>query len=206
MGGRGGKGGKNIMPVSAIPQAQQKQPTQFFGGVHEVGKQYTDTLSSKQLEVIKDYTMNYYETINGVLRGQLTPSAEVLRNMQEMKSVFDNAPPIPHDVTLKRGTGKPGEDVYGMIEMAQKGMNLRGFEFTEPGYSSTSTDEGFPGSTRMIIHAKKGQKGLSIMDKSYYKNSKIESEVLLPPGTKFRVKSYKYNPAKGVEVHVEIVD
>lgn len=132
--------------------------------------------SATEQEAINYYSGGNYSTINNELRH----NPENADNNNKVKAIdaYLNKSVIPKDVTLYR---KVSNDYAKIL----KSVIMEGCSFIDRGFISTSThEETWSGSLKMVINVPAGSKGAAIKQ---YSQHKSENEVLLPRNSKLVV-------------------
>lgn len=160
-------------------------------------------LSPKQQEMVRWYQHFGYRSINKGLRsGTLSKSAK-----QAVDLIDSSFSPAPEDLVVYRGSKwVEGHPVFG----ARGGVKV-GAEFSDPAYTSTTTEEGvareFTNATAVRISIPKGTSTLNVSAEmgKVEGGKKQEKEILLPRDSKFRVT--KVDVENGIPrlVHLELV-
>ena len=175
----------------------------------QMHKQY-GSWTSAQSGSLKKYTGSYYATMNECLRKPHTCSSSVKTDIENAAAGMR---PLTTSIRVTRGTGWgaiPGLSTkYKMTdaERLQKLQAATGRLLTEPGFMSSSSAAipAFGGALRFIIDIPEGTPAAWVHQISHYK---VENELLLAPGLKYRIK--KVEPGGGSygnphKVYLEVV-
>lgn len=138
--------------------------------------------TTAQKASLKKYTGSYYYTLNGMLRGTVTPTDEYIKDAINIQKGMR---PLSADMLLYRGTGAIPGVLPGTIGEYN---TLIGKTFVEPGFSSTSITNPFGGKVKLEIEAPKGTAAAYVRSLSHFTS---ENEVLLAANTKFEILSAK---------------
>ena len=146
------------------------------------GAWYSSTRKNYREAVIK-YTSNYYEEMNGWLRGLMPEADFTAEELETLKQVILDCETalakseLPDNILVHRQAG------YGMLDLYKKAPN--GI-FHDEGFTSTTPVKGsFSGSIDIEIKVPAGKgAGMWVDPISEYKG---ENEFLLNRGTKFKV-------------------
>jgi len=169
-----------------------------------------DDMSDEEIVALSDYTGSHYRPMNESLRsggekpvkglkmGSEFTREEALARTNCTCSALNKLPPVPPDKrTVYRGTNLPPSE----LAKYQKGETV-----ADKGFTSSSTDpkvayggmEGKAANHRITIRHKNGK------DVAKFTNHPNESEIVFPPGTKFRVVDRREGPP--VEIELEEVE
>lgn len=181
----GGSGGSS----GAAPRSFSSD----IDGKQFISDHYSDWregLSAKQDAALAFYQSPGYELMNGSLRGHSlsAPAADLTRAKEAIKnldSAITKAPPLKESLLVHRG-----------LSAEQFGALAKGDIVTDSGFTSVSLTpgSGTKGAATAVIELPPGMRAAAGRTK----------ELILPRGTKFKVKSYKKN-GKKVTYHFEIV-
>lgn len=118
---------------------------------------------------------------------------------------------IPHDIVVRRGAGMDAlagmlgtTDVKQAKQMVQQHVtDKKEMVLTEKGFCSTATmpNTGFGGQLELIILVRKGSQGINLGGAGHGKQD--EMELLLGPGTKFRLVDAKQGDKGQTKVYLE---
>ena len=185
-----GGGGANATPETF--NELKAKDVDAWGGKHY--DSYIKSLSKKEQDAITDYTGGGFEDINNYLRGQTTKISAAHKNAIKNATAALEKSTVPENITVHRGIR-----AFGPFKDLKK---LKpGSTFEDKGFGSTSMDESklFGSDVKIKIHVPKGTKGAYIAKLSQFR---AEKEFLLPPGTKYRIKTVN---AKKKTVIVEVI-
>lgn len=184
-GGTSSGGTKNAAASSSsTPNLSPENAT------HKMLAKAAPTPDPTESSAISRYTGSAYREWNRKLRTD-HKFATSDKDTKTLDAYFAKAE-FPEDVVLTR-------KIDGQYAEILRSLAHPGAIFMEKGFSSTSTHyDAWSGDTKMVISAKKGQKGASVKDSSQHKN---ENEVMLPRNTMYVVK--QYDPSTKT-LHVEL--
>lgn len=161
--------------------------------------------TTSQKTALKKYTGSYYHSLNGMLRGKITPTPELIKDASEAQKGMR---PIGEDILTFRGTGVvPGLFPGNLADYKA----LIGKTGVEPGFFSTSVNKPFGGQIKIEFEIPKGTPAAWVenyTDKDgntkKLTNVSNENEVLLAAGTRFEYLSAKEEFGK-IVVRVRVV-
>lgn len=158
------------------------------------------TWSPSERAALVRYTSSAYREINGVLRGRLADSLTIRKLAAK---IVAGMAPTTENVLVRRGVGL---DAFGLGHTggarALAGLRkLVGTTFDDAGFSSTSIKRPFGGDVVMNIKVPKGTPAAYVESITRYKG---EYELLLPPGTKFKVNAVRQSGGR-YELDVEVI-
>ena len=170
----------------------------------------------EELSALYGYTRNDFDFMNNYLRqGRPTSMASSLPDIVEQVDFLEKAfeaSRLNQRTTLYRGTRMGSFGLTGTLdEVAQQLQGLRGQVVTERGFMSTASNSSsaFTGRYQMVIDAPEGIPALDvngITDLNYVtRRFPDEDEILLPPGTQFRVDDVIMESENRVTIKVTIV-
>lgn len=152
--------------------------------------EWRDGLTAKQDQALAFYQSPGYELMNGQLRGHSVdaPDTDLARAKDAVKNLdaaIAKAPPLTETLTAHRG-----------LSAQQFGKLAEGDVVTDLGFTSVSltAGSGTKGNAEAVIELPVGMRVAAGRTK----------ELILPRGTRFRVKSYK-KAGKKVTYHFEVV-
>ena len=154
---------------------------------------YIKGLSRAESNALTHYTTSHFEEMNGYLRGVndtiSTKDKNAIRNATEALSKSK----VPENIVAHRGMRPFG--IFNDLRKVKPGT-----VYEDKGFHSTTLDKNksFPG-INVKIHVPKGAKGAYISKISAFSN---EKELLLPPGTKFKILKVDARPPGSITVQV----
>lgn len=190
VGGSAPKGSSR--PIAAKPP--ETQPRQFTdwkeaeAWVQEHGEPES-AMSMGEQNAIYDYTEGGFYFTNGLLRGTVDEDeadGPIVRKYIAALDAMEKRGHIPEDVTLYRGFNTDNEMRPGQI-VSDKG-------FVSTSVMRGTADHFLPGNKKygvlLKIHAHKGSNAIIVTI------ARKEGEVILPRGSRFKVKSVTWNEGK----------
>ncbi len=209
-------GPKGHMPGKAAGQFDTEEQAEDWAGRKD--SEYRRSLPDEQLHALADYKGAQFGTINNGLRGNGGDLSKLDPDLQSKIKLIDdaieNSPPIDKPVFVTRHGLPPA------IKEAWRRDGIDGLEstighvFGDHGFSSVAigdTGDAFGGAiTDIQLNLPKGSKalymeGLGSLVPRYDQPKKPEHEMLLPRGTKYRVRDAWFDKKPMIEVDV-IVD
>lgn len=180
-----------IRPTLGTPEIRPKDAT-FVAPTEGTTRSLQDAALAKkpwtttQRTALKKYTGSYYHSLNGMLRGKITPTPELIKDASEAQKGMR---PIEKDILVYRGTGA----VEGVFpDNLAEYQKLIGKTAVEPGFFSTSINKPFGGKIKIEFEVPKGTPAAWVKnytdkngDVKTLSNVPGENEVLLAAGTKF---------------------
>jgi hypothetical protein len=150
---------------------------------------YAPAPSSSQKSAISTYTAGSYQSINNCLRHQIGCTPQIQKIRDEVAEYLAKAS-APEPMILSRKVS--GEYAKVLMSILDEGDTFR-----DHGIISTSVEHGaWSGELKLTIHVPKGAPAAAIWHMSQHPD---EKEVLLPPGSRFRVKKFD-RASKQIEV------
>lgn len=189
---------RRLHPQGTDPRKGRK--TQHSGGGWLGSSRFTEREHEKALN---GYTSSGYKDINTCLRKSCTGSeSEIAEKRARISALMDLTniqDPTDRDITVHRG---------------MRGIRLdlaEGDEFHDPGFASTSREAGFArdwiSGWGSVVHIKVPA-GSQVLDVASLGGPRSEGEVVLPPGSKFRVIKAEVpdDPMQAAVIHVELIN
>ncbi|MFD5788583.1 ADP-ribosyltransferase [Streptomyces sp. NPDC127037] len=189
------------------PSGNRKGKTQHRNGGWLGSDRFTEEEHSKAL---RDYTSNAYERMNQSLRHGTFPKSEtaadrVRHQVQALSDLINIQEPTAEETTL-----------YRRMENNRLALKV-GDEFHDKGFLSTSkrsdvlpieTEADDPNTTLFKISLPAGAQALDVVAAGRDGFGADEQEVILPPGTKFRVRAVvnSGDPAGPPSYELEVVN
>lgn len=151
-------------------------------------KEYLGQLSVADKRVIQEYTNKDYRRINIAMRREKFADADMRQRAERLTELIKNAPPLDKDVYVYRGISKSLQSM-GVVENS---------EFIDKAFVSTSLNNKLDTfndmNTFMRIKIPAGTRALFVESISKVKG---EQELLLGPGSKFKINTIAHGGSGG---------
>lgn len=172
---------KQTPPKKVRPDAEREKDRTFStqgevdDWVDSVAPKWLAELDLDEIQAIRKYTGDYYETVNRALR-DFNPTDEIVEFTGKVAGALSKFS-LTESIVVWRGLG-------GNIFGTDDPKKLIGSEHDDPGFFSTSLlrETAFKGQVLMIVHLPAGSAGAPI---AYMSQIPGENEFLLPPGAHY---------------------
>lgn len=180
------------VPDVKIPSGSNKangKPAQWDEGY----KAYQEAEARGYGHAMRAYTSFSYTVMNGELRGHLKLSSET---MKAAKGYTEHSIPLPEGMVLSRGLHLGSSEAEVLLK-AKPGTVIQ-----DRGIISTKYSGKWKGNVQWKMVVGPGVRGLPV---EKFTVTKGENEIVLPPNTRFMIRSTKKKPGDKLEVEAVIL-